>query len=460
MIRTFIYRKEENTMKKMKKLACILLVGAMTASLLGGCTGNTTSSTAGGTESTGTESAAAESKTESAAEETKEKEPSNLLLWMPPYATDGEALDQQWWTETLAPWAEENNVTLSIEITPWSNYAEKYLTAFSSGQGPDVGYMYNEMFNDFIDMGTLEELSPYFTEEDTADYIYYDLGYIKGGQYALPFIVGNARVLFFNMDILEQAGVTELPETWEDLTEVCVKVKDANIEGVIPFAQEWADTAIGALNSIYYPYLWQAGGDIFDENGEVALMQNDGAVKAAQYVYDMRYTYGVLPDESMAMTGNDVRDQFAAGKVAVAMGATNQAALYTENGLNWDYVASLKGEQQATWIASDALIMNAAGNNKEMAAELMKHITSPAIMEKFHSELSAFPPINKSEKYLDNERFASIYENEETLHTLPVAPNSYKVMDSLYKNLQLMMLGDLTPEQAIQQTVDYAGNVS
>ena len=104
--------------------------------------------------------------------------------------------------------------------------------------------------------------------------------------------------------------------------------------------------------------------------------------------------------------------------------------------------------------------MNAAGNNKEMAAELMKHITSPAIMEKFHSELSAFPPINKSEKYLDNERFASIYENEETLHTLPVAPNSYKVMDSLYKNLQLMMLGDLTPEQAIQQTVDYAGNVS
>lgn len=90
----------------------------------------------------------------------------------------------------------------------------------------------------------------------------------------------------------------------------------------------------------------------------------------------------------------------------------------------------------------------------------MKHITSPAIMEKFHSELSAFLPISKGEKYLDNERFKDLYADDTYLHTLPVAPNSFKVMDSLYKNLQLMMLGDLTPEQAIQQTVDYASSMS
>lgn len=427
---------------KMKKLLSILLSIAMVTLLLTGCgkTETTASSGTGGSTPTG--------------------EKTDMLLWLPPYATGGEALDQEWWTETLAPWAEENNVNLTIEITPWGNYEEKYLTAFSSGQGPDVGYMYLEMYNDFIDMGALEPLDAYFTEEEISNYLYYDLGNVKGAQYTLPFIVGNARILYFNMDILNEAGVTELPTTWQDLVDVCTQVKEANLEGVIPFAQEWADPAIGALNNLFYPYLWQAGGDIFNENGEVALTENDAAVKAAQFLYDLRYTYEILPDESMSMTGNDIRDQFAAGNVAVASMSANVASIFDEAGINWDFVPSLEDETKATWIAADSLIMNAASENKELAASLVKHITSPAIMEKFHSELSAFPPISKGEKYLDNERFKDLYADDTYLHTLPVAPNSFKVMDSLYKNLQLMMLGDLTPEQAIQQTVDYASSMS
>ncbi len=426
----------------MKKLLSILLSIAMVTLLLTGCgkTETTAGSGTGGSTPTG--------------------EKTDMLLWLPPYATGGEALDQEWWTETLAPWVEENNVNLTIEITPWGNYEEKYLTAFSSGQGPDVGYMYLEMYNDFIDMGALEPLDAYFTEEEISNYLYYDLGNVKGAQYTLPFIVGNARILYFNMDILNEAGVTELPTAWQDLVDVCTQVKEANLEGVIPFAQEWADPAIGALNNLFYPYLWQAGGDIFNENGEVALTENDAAVKAAQFLYDLRYTYEILPDESMSMTGNDIRDQFAAGNVAVASMSANVASIFDEAGINWDFVPSLEDETKATWIAADSLIMNAASENKELAASLMKHITSPAIMEKFHSELSAFPPISKGEKYLDNERFKDLYADDTYLHTLPVAPNSFKVMDSLYKDLQLMMLGDLTPEQAIQQTVDYASSMS
>ncbi|MFR9216849.1 MAG: ABC transporter substrate-binding protein [Ruthenibacterium sp.] len=431
---------------KMKKLLSTVLATALAASMLAGC-GSTPAS--GSTGASGSQGGAAA---------TGEK--TDLMLWMPPYATDGEALDQQWWSETLAPWAEEHNVELTIEIIPWGNYEEKYLTAFSSGQGPDVGYMYNEMFNDFIDMGALEPLEEYFSEEDTANYIYYDKGYMKGAQYALPFVVGNARVMFFNMDILNEAGVTELPTTWQELADVCLAVKNANLDGVIPFAQEWTDSAIGALNNIYYPYLWQAGGDIFNADGEVALLENDAAVKAAQFLYDARYTTGFLTEEGASLTANDIRDQFAAGNIAVAMTGTNQAALYTESGVNWDFVASLEDETKATWIASDSLILNAASDNKELAAELMKHITSTEIMEKFHSEVSPFPPLNKDEEFLDNERFASIYEDEASLHTLPVAPNSFKVMDALYKNLQLMMLDELTPEEAIQQTVDYAASVA
>lgn len=62
---------------------------------------------------------------------------------------------------------------------------------FSSGEGPDVGYMYLEMFNDFIEMGALEPLDAYITDADRENYLYLDKGFIKGKQYTMPFIVGQ-----------------------------------------------------------------------------------------------------------------------------------------------------------------------------------------------------------------------------------------------------------------------------
>ena len=84
--------------------------------------------------------------------------------------------------------------------------------------------------------------------------------------------------------------------------------------------------------------------------------------------------------------------------------------------------------------------------NKELAASLIKYITSAEVMAKFHTEIAPFPPITRDEAYNDDERFKEMYEDAEHLHTLPVANGAFKVMDTLYKNLQLMMLGDLSPQ--------------
>lgn len=438
---------------KAKKVLGVLLVTAMTSISLLGC----------GKGENGETSAAASS-VSSDADSTKgadKGEKANLLLWMPPFGT-GDSLDKEFWTKTLEPWAEENNVKLSIEITPWGNYEEKYLTGFSSGEGPDVGYMYLEMFNDFIEMGTLADVDSYFTQEEKDNYLYFDQGNMKGGQYAIPFIVGNARIPYFNIDILKAAGITELPKTWDELTQVLVQVKEANLGNVIPFAQEWADPAIGALNNIYYPYLWQAGGDIYNKDGsKVALMDNGAAVEAAQFLYDLKFKYGVLTDESLALSGDDVRTQFCEDRIAVASMDAKSAGVLTDAGINWSFIPSFEKETKATWVASDALIVSNACKNKELAVKLIKYMTSAPVMSSFHKEIAGFPPITKDEEYNDNPVFKDMYETQnEYLHTLPVANGSFKVMDTLYKNLQLMMLGDLTPEEAIQKTVEYSESIN
>ncbi len=390
----------------------------------------------------------------------KEAKKTELLLWLPPFASNSNSdlLDDEFWNQTLQPWADANNVNLEIEITPWSGYEEKYLTAFASGDAPDVGYMYLQMIYDFIDMGTLEDIDKYFTAEDKEDYLYYDKGYMMGGQYSLPFVVGNARVMYANQDILDQAGITELPETWDEFIAACLQIKQ-NVPDVMPFAQAWANPTIDLVDDNFFPYFWQAGGEIYNEDGtRLTLTDTSAAYDTANFLYDLKNKYNITDDTQLGITS--VVSEFKEGNVGFAYMGTFKSDIISEAGVNWTFIPSLKRDKKAIWVASDSLIMNSASEHKELAASLMKYMTTTDTMSKYHRDICAFSPITKTEKYNDDPSFEEMYTYDtQYFKTLPVAKSSAAVFDNLSKNLQLMMMDEITPEEAIDRTVDFAENV-
>ncbi|MFP3090546.1 sugar ABC transporter substrate-binding protein [Treponema sp. TIM-1] len=385
-----------------------------------------------------------------------EEKKTDLTLWWPPFGT-AESMDMEFWTKSLAPWAEANKVNLSIEITPWETIEEKYLTGLSSGAGPDVGYMYAEMLDQFVTMGSLEDLAPYFSQAELDNYLYTDMGYVYGKLYTLPIIVGNVRVFFFNMDLVAKAGITTLPRTWDEFIEFGKKMQAANLgDDIYIYVPQWTDRHYGTLQEAYYPFLWTAGGDIFTQDGSrIALQDNDAAVKAAQFVYDLLYVHQIAPPESLSSLGK-IEELFAQGKVVCMHGAGTVAPTFDEAGINWDFVTSLKDKREAVQLVADVLFMNSASKNKELAASLMKEMTKPSIMEVFHTEVSPFPPISRGEAYKDNPKFRSFYENPQNVVIIPVAKNNFQIQDNLFRNLQQMMMNEMSPEQAIQETVNYA----
>lgn len=421
----------------MKKALAIVLSTFLMGTVLIGCSSNTSTSSQEGTE------------TESNTTNTQ-ADPEELLLWMPPFGTE-DTLDKEMWASTLASFEQENNAKVEIEIIPWSNYEEKYLTGISSGNGPDVGYMYMEMMSDFIDMGALEPFDSFLTAEDKDNFYYLDKGIIDGKQYAMPIVVGSARVMFYNKDVLEQAGVT-VPNTWDEFITASQKIKDA---GFTPFQQQWGDKSKGAMNAIFFPYLWQAGGNIFNEEGTKATFNSPEGIKAAQFLYDMKAS-GIIPESTTSMSEDQVFAEFKAGKLAFAVSPTNRSGEFTEAGIDWGYVTSLKEQQGGTFAAADSLVLISSSKNKELAAKLVKHMLSGPSMTKFH-EMAPFPPIAKDEEYHDDENFKRVYEEDQSsLVTLPAVKGSAAVYDNLYKNLQLMMLGELTPEDALNQAARFA----
>ncbi len=375
-----------------------------------------------------------------------------LSFWTAPFGEN----DAEFFAAHLADWEARTGAKVNVEVIPWDNYEEKYMTGVASGTGPDVGYMYNEMLYNYIESGAIEPLDDYFTDEEKANYIYWDNGKVMGKQYMLPYVVGAPRILFANMDLLAQAGYDSIPTTWDELIEVAKAVTEATVK--IGFDVPWGGY-FGDLNEIYFPYLWQAGGDIADADGNLTL-DTDAALKAAEFVYSLK-TEGVISDSCVSRDSSSVSDDFEAGDVAMFVSSSVTASNFTEAGVNWDYIPFTTDVTGGTMVANDSLVLMSGSKNKEAAISLMKELTSVDMMEAFHADCYQMPPISVDEKYLDDPKFESMYtEYADQFHALPVMKNFSQIESALYANLQQMMMDEMSPEEALQKTMEYTASLS
>lgn len=365
-----------------------------------------------------------------------------LSLWMPPFAS-GSTSDQAEWDKIVAGFEQKNDVDVEVSIIPWETFADKLLAGFSGGQGPDVVYMYNELIGDYLQQGALAPLD--LTGVDTSDYMYLDNGLIDGKQYSMPFMVGGARVLYYNKDLLAQAGVDEAPTTWDDFVDASEKLVDA---GITPLVQSWGDPAGGVLNDTFYEFLWQAGGDVLTEDGSAAAWDSPEGLKAAQFLLELKEKK-ILSDSALSTTTDQAIDQFASGNAAFFVQVDAEASTFDDAGINWGWIDSLQGERKGTFVATDSLVMSSGCSDQRLCQDLIVYLTSADQMKQFHS-WTDHGPINHSEE--SDSQFAALYQDSEILFSLPVAAGSPTGYNDLYTNLQQMLLGQKTPEQALKDS--------
>ncbi len=423
-------------MRSIKKLISIALVGVLGFSTLVGC-GN---------------------KSENAVKNGQEE----LVLWMPPIGDN----DGPLWESILEKFEEENNVQVKVDIIPWENYPEKYATAISAGKGPDVGYMYAEMFPQFIEIGAIENLESYYTTEDYENHIYLNNAKMMGGVYGLPIEAANPIILYYNKDILDSLG-EQPPVTWEDFQRICKKAtKDLDGNGTIDqwgFSQGWGEKFFGDLNRNWYGFLWQAGGEMFNEDLKSVRFNDEAGLKAAQFLYDLNLVDKVVPEDSLAFNNKEMFENvFAKGKAAFAMHLSSLSTTMLDTDypdLNYGFITSLKDETQATFASVDQLTLMSAAKNKELAFKLMEYMLSVEAMTQFH-KVNPRAPMTKDEPYQGDPKFEQmVKEDKDIYRPLMVAPHGVEIYEYLWKELQSMIAGQRTPKEALDNAAKYANDL-
>jgi raffinose/stachyose/melibiose transport system substrate-binding protein len=128
--------------------------------------------------------------------------------------------------------ADNPDVDVKIEAMQHEDMLTKLDAAFQSGDAPDI-YMERGggELADHVEAGLTKDLS-----ESAADIIPELGGSVAGWQvedktYALPFSVGLVG-FWYNKELLAQAGVTEMPTTWDEMDQVVAQLKAAGIQPI------------------------------------------------------------------------------------------------------------------------------------------------------------------------------------------------------------------------------------
>lgn len=423
-----------------KKIISVLLVAAMAVSMVAGCG----------------------SKNDSKKSDSKSGE-KTLEVWVPPL---DDATEKNW-GDLLKDWEKENDCKVNLTVIPWDKYEETYTTALNSGEGPDVGYMYNEMFPTYIDAGAVEDMSSYVTDEDKKEYKYLSNGNMMDGQYGWPLVTGVPFVLYYNEDILNALG-EKAPETWDDFARICQEAtKDTDGDGKVDqygFACGMNTSDIGAmqiLNAYYYSALWQNGGQVYNDDLKSVSFADEAGKEAVTWLKGLT---SYMNEDFMSLSWSDAfSNVFGAGKAAFGITRSSQtdgttfAETYPD--LNWNFVTSLKNKDFGTFGATDCLTLMSACEDKDLAMDFIKYVTGSEFMTSYHAKCPG-AALTESEPYVGDEKMEKIYtEDKDKWHGIQAGPCGTQILNQLAADFQGIMSGETSVDEGLKEAEDYANGL-
>ncbi|MBR4145508.1 MAG: extracellular solute-binding protein [Lachnospiraceae bacterium] len=254
-------------------------------------------------------------------------EPIELTLWSLE-GEDGNAPDSYMQAiEELK--ASYPNVTVNVKTFEMEEYKLKIKAAAKANELPDIFYTWSGSFlGDLVNTDAvycLEDVMNKYVKSGDVPKVMLDNTTYDGKKYGIPLNM-NVVVLYANMDLLKEAGYTEVPKTIADLTACCDKLLE---KGITPFGcsgEAWCiseylepimEKTIGAaaLNAIF---------------GGTASFNNEGIAESADLLKSM-IEKGYIKASDLELSNGDISGNFMAGDYAFYMNGSWNCGMFAED---------------------------------------------------------------------------------------------------------------------------------
>ncbi|MCD6385011.1 sugar ABC transporter substrate-binding protein [Candidatus Sumerlaeota bacterium] len=348
------------------------------------------------------------------------------------------------------------NIKVVIQMVEWLRFNEKLLTMLLGRRAPDISRMSVQWCRRYAELGAFADISDMIPPEELADFVESRLASCryKGCLFGLPHS-SIGLMMFYNADVVEKAGIT-LPATpedawsWDEFEENSRKAMEkCGIQYGWSTYRGWFPLLI---------FFYQNGGRIFDDTLTHSTFAREENIEALKWFID-QHRKGVAP--SSAWTGGDPgADLFMRGFCAFHISGNWSLVTFSKRitGFQWDVTYLPRQKRRATNVGGENLVIFNT-RKKAMAVKLLRFLTSKEQIARF-SRKALFIPTRKSlltpefryEKHnelmqkfiIQSKDFESAWAEEQSL------PAFSELEKGLLKNVELAILGQSSPEQALQ----------
>ncbi|UFI06130.1 extracellular solute-binding protein [Roseibium aggregatum] len=352
-------------------------------------------------------------------------------------------------------------VTVALEFVPYEALHDKIIAAAGAGDdGYDVVLFDVIWPAEFATRGFLQDV----TDRIPADYtdkvfdgawttVEYD-----GKRYGMPWIL-DTKYLFYNADMLAEAGISAPPKTWAELAEQAKQIKD---KGIVEYPLVWSWSQSEAMICDFTTLTAANDGAFFDE-GQPAFTA--GGAKDAVSFMKATLDEGLSNPSSREYFEEDVRRVISNGEAAFA--------------LNWTYMNALANDPKESKVAGKVKVAPAPGvEGKSTASSVngsmglgipansphadeawayISFLTQKDVQDNY-AKLSL--PIWKASysepKVIEGQEdlIAAAKESIAVMYPRPLVPSYTEVSDILQKNIHQVLLGQASVDEALEAAAD------
>ncbi|ALC22408.1 extracellular solute-binding protein [Streptomyces pristinaespiralis] len=190
-----------------------------------------------------------------------------LKLVAADYDVAGGESSKKYWADLTAAFEAENpGIKVDVQIESWNDVDRKVAEMVKAGKAPDIAQI--GAYADYAAADKLYSADQMLSIPVQSNFLppLTDAGEMKRTQYGLPF-VASTRLLFYNKELFEDAGISGAPGTWEELAEDAELLKQ-NTDVDYPFALPLGPEEAQAETMMW---LLSGGGGYTDELGRYAI---------------------------------------------------------------------------------------------------------------------------------------------------------------------------------------------
>ena len=363
----------------------------------------------------------------------------------------------------------KGEVEASLRAMPSNatTHYDKLKTEFQAGGG-DIDVIGGDVIwaIQFAAQGWIQDLSDIFPESEQKKFLPGPLSAMiyEGAPYGIPWFT-DAGVLYYRKDLLEKAGFTGPPETWDELKEMALKTtKDTGTKNGFVF--QGSNYEGGVCNGC--EYIWTHGGEVLSNvtSGKVVVDSPEGL--AAMETYRSMVADGVAPEAVATYDETTSQPVFGGGDAVFYREWPGTYALFGIPSKDGGY-PNLKPEQVGiapipvaepgmhSWstLGGWNQFVNAATDIQDEALAFAQFMTATE-QEKFLASDGGFRPTRKA-----------LYEDPDVIKSLPGVEQQKPIIfnnaksrpiTEYYGDMSLelaeqfnsVLTGDTSPQQAVE----------